>query len=101
MNQKTSYAAPALRETVDAGAYSTEDPLIEFTNNLTTDCSVTPTGDWLRQQAIAAIKRFNAKHEQQKENPKRIKDSDNQYTTTKKPLPESNQPRVYPFDRDY
>ena len=50
---------PRLRfgETVDARAYSPEDRPTIYTTNTTTECTGTPTEDWLRQQAIASIKR--------------------------------------------
>ena len=69
--------------------YSIEDPSTEYINNLTTDCNGTPTGDLLRRQAIVTIKRHNAKHEQQKEYPDWIKDSDDHYLTIERPLPEN------------
>ena len=84
MDQKTDYAAPSLRETVDARAYSIEDPPTKHNNDITTKCNGTPTEDWLRRQAIATIERHNAKSEQQKEYPEWIKDSDDQYMTTKR-----------------
>ena len=51
---------PRLRfgETVDARAYSTEDPPIKYINETTIECSGTPTEDWLRRQAIATIRRL-------------------------------------------
>ena len=50
---------PRLRfgETVDAKAYSPEDPPTIYTTDTTTRCTDTPTENWLRQQAIASIKR--------------------------------------------
>ena len=99
--QKTNYAAPALRETTDARAYSIEDPSTKHNNEVPTECNGTPTEDWLRRRAIATIKRHNAKHEQRRECPNWINDSEGQYMTTKKPLPESDQERICVFDKDY
>ena len=50
---------PRLRfgETVDARAYSTEDPPTTCANDTTVECNGTPTEDWLRQQALASIRR--------------------------------------------
>ena len=44
-------------ETVDARAYSPNDPPTTYTNETTTECDGTPTEDWLRRQALASIRR--------------------------------------------
>ena len=49
---------------------------------------------------MATMKRHDAENEQQKEYLDWIKESDDQYMTTKRPLPESNQERVYGCDKD-
>ena len=50
---------PRLRfgETVDARAYSTEDPPTTYTNDSMIECNGTPTEDWLRRQALDSIRR--------------------------------------------
>ena len=50
---------PRLRfgETVDASAYSTEDPSTTYANDTIIECNGTPTEDWLRPQALASIRR--------------------------------------------
>ena len=59
MNQTEDESKKRLRfgETVDASAYSPEDPPTIYTTDTTTRCTDTPTENWLRQQAIASIKR--------------------------------------------
>ena len=100
-NKKTSYAAPAFRgNSRREGVFDRRSPT-ENTKNSTTDCNGTLTEDWLRRHAIATIDQQNAKHEQQKEYPEWTKDADDQCMTTKRPPPESNQSRVYVFDKDY
>ena len=47
-----------------ARAYSPEDPPTIYTDDTTVECSGTPTEDWLRQQAIASIKRPPPEKEQ-------------------------------------
>ena len=58
---------PRLRfgEKVDARAYSTEDPTTTYVNNTTIECNGIPTGDWLRRQALASIKRPYSQTEQE------------------------------------
>ena len=56
-NQQTIYAAPALRETVEARAYSTTDPPTTYANDTTIECNGLPTEDWLKRQTLATIKR--------------------------------------------
>ena len=87
-------------ETLDARAYSIEDPT-EYFYTSTADCNGTPKEDWLTRQAIPTIKRHKTKNEQQKEYPECIKECDDQNMTTKRPFAESNQERVYVFDKDY
>ena len=100
-NQKL--ITPRLRfgETVDARAYSIEDPQIKHSTDSTTQCNGTVTEDWLRRQAIATIKRHIAKNEQPKEYPAGIENSNDQYMTTKRKLPQSDQERIYVYDKDY
>ena len=52
-NKKTSYAAPAL----GGKNPPTEDPPTTYTNDSMIECNGTPTEDWLRQQALASIRR--------------------------------------------
>ena len=51
-------------ETVDARAYSPEDLPTIYTTDTIAECTGTPTEDWLRQQAIASIKRPPPEKEQ-------------------------------------
>ena len=94
---------PRLRfgETVNARAYSIQDSPTKHSNEITTECNGTPTEDWRRRQTIATIKRHNAKHDQQREYPDWINDYADQYMTTKRPLPASDQERTYVFDKHY
>ena len=101
MNQKTDYAEPGFGKTVDATAYSIEDPQTKHNTESKLQCNGIATEDWLRRQAIATIKRYNAKHEQQKEYPTWIEDSNDQQKTTKRPLSQSDQERIYVYDKDY
>ena len=99
-NQKTKYVAPALRgNSRREGVFNRRSPT-EDNNNSKTNCSVTTTDDWLRRQAIAT-KKDSAKNEQQKGHPEWIEESDDENMTTKKPLTESIQERVYVCDKDY
>ena len=70
-NQKTNYAAPALRGNRREGEFNRGSPT-KHKIDTTTECNGTPTEDWLRRQAIATIKRHNAKKDQQKEYPEWI-----------------------------
>ena len=47
------------------------------------------------------MKRHNVKNEQHKEYPAWIEYSNDQYMTTKRPLPQSDQERIYVYDKDY
>ena len=49
MNQKTNHVAPAFRETVDARAFSIEDPRTKYTQTSSTTCNGIPTEDLLRR----------------------------------------------------
>ena len=57
MNQKTNYAAPALWGNSRREGVFTRRPPTIYTTDTTTKCTDTPTENWLRQQAIASIKR--------------------------------------------
>ena len=65
------------------------------------NCALSKFTLHMYSNAIATIKRRNAKNDQQKEYPEWIKDSDNQYMTIKRPLRQSDQERGYEFDKDY
>ena len=67
---------PRLRfgETVDARAYSPQDPPTTYTNGSTIECDGTPTEDWFRRQALASIRR---------------------------PIPQPEREETYAQDRDY
>ena len=98
---KTKYAAPALwgisrRE----GIFDRGSPNIH-NNETTIECKGTPTEDWLRRQAIATVKSQKMKYNQQKPYPEWIKESDDNYMTTKRPLPQSNHETVNAFDKDH
>ena len=56
-NQKTRYAAPALRGNSRREGVLINRPPITYTNDSTIGCDGTPTVDWLRRQALASIKR--------------------------------------------
>ena len=74
MNQKTNYAAPALWGNSRREGVFTRRPPTIYTTDTTTRCTDTPTENWLRQQAIASIKR---------------------------PPPEKGQETTFPQDQDY
>ena len=64
-NKKTNYAAPALwGNSRREGVFTRRIPTI-YTTGTTTECTGTPTEDWLRQQAIASIKRQPPEKEQE------------------------------------
>ena len=56
-NQKTNYAAPALWGNSRREGVFTRRPPTIYTTDTTAECTDTPTENWLRQQAIASIKR--------------------------------------------
>ena len=62
---------PLLRfgETVEARAYSPEDPPTTYTNDTTVERTGTPTEAWLRRQAIASIKRQPPQEKQEEKFP--------------------------------
>ena len=56
-NEKTNYAAPALwGNSRREGVFNKRSPTT-YINDTTTECNGTPKEDWLRQQAIASIRR--------------------------------------------
>ena len=63
-NQKTNYAAPMLwGNSRREGVFSTRTPTT-YTNDTTVECSGTPSEAWLRQQAIASMKRHPPQEDQ-------------------------------------
>ena len=87
MNQKL--ITPHLRfvETVDARAYSPQEPPTTYTNDTTVECSGTPSEAWLRQQAIASMKR-HPPQENQKATLPNDQDYRNDYRHHEKPPPQ-------------
>ena len=74
MNQKTRYAAPAIRGNRSREGVLINRTPITYTNDSTVGCDGTPTVDWLRRQALASIKR---------------------------PIPQPEEKKTYTQDQDY
>ena len=66
MNRKTNYAAPAIRGNGRReGVFTRRPPYHTHTTDTTAECTGTPTEAWLRQQAIASMKRPPPEKEQE------------------------------------
>ena len=63
--QKTNYAAPVLWGNSRREGVFTRRPPTIYTTDTTAECTRTPTEDWLRQQAIASIKKQPPEKEQE------------------------------------
>ena len=101
-SQKTKSAAPPLRGTVDARAYTIEDPPNRYEEDFFTECNEEPTQDWQRRWNVGVILRHNARHtEDPAPLPQWITVSPDNYATLKRPLPESKTERIYIYDKDY
>ena len=103
-SQPKKLKSPRLRfgETVDARAYTIEDPANRYEENFMTEVNEEPAQDWQRRWNIGVILRHNARHQDnQTLLPLWITESPDNYATLKRPLPESKTDRIYIYDTDY
>ena len=97
MNQNTNSAAPALRgNSRREGVFNRGSP--HHTQQWHHNRMQWNTNG---RHAIATIKRHNTKNYQHKEYPDWIKDPEDQYMTTRQPLPKLDQERVNVSNKDY
>ena len=80
---------PRLRfgDNVDASRTQSKIPRL---NTITTQAKFInghPTQDWQRRREIAAIKKYNSRHPDQREYPSWITEAEDKYMTIKRPLP--------------
>ena len=61
-SQKLRKPRLLFRETVDARAYTIEDPPNRYEEDYMTECNEEPTQDWQRRWNISMILRHNARH---------------------------------------
>ena len=96
--------SPRLRfgETVDARAYTIEDPPNRYEEDFMTECNEEPTQDWQRRCNIGMILKHNARHpDDPTPLPQWITESPDNYATLKPQLPESKTDRIFVYDTDY
>ena len=103
-SQPKKLKSPRLRfgETVDARAYSIEDPPNRYEEDFMTECNKEPTQDWQRRFNIGMILRNNARHpDDPTPLPLWITESPDNYATLKRPLLETKTDLIYVYDTDY
>ena len=101
--QKTRIAAPTLRgKSRREGVHNRRSPPDRYNHDFATECNEEPTQDWQRRWNVGSIQRHNKRHKDDpKPLPQWINESPDKYATLRRPLPDSNQDRIYIYDSDY